>query len=310
MNVHIVVDYSYLYYKYKFQVEYGKMKRLTAVVDWLGAKTERDISAIYYSMREMESFRKNMEKDGNDVTMSICFDMKSKRKEGDSEESAKYKSNRTNKLGEDDFLNIQAVESMMSLAGYNTYRYDGFEADDLINHLVGGTKNDFDYTIIYTPDTDLTVNICENVGVMRFKATKGYTHLDPENYEEYLSAEFGCRVPYNSILLFKSTVGDKSDCVAGIKRFGPKAFDKLVDTLSSLGARWEICGVVETTKQLINHPNNGLTDIQREEALTSLEMVKLQPLDENMTLPYPNKRTSQELREKAYSPYGLTSLIL
>ena len=51
MLVHLLVDYSFLYYKYKFQLENGYMKRLTTPLEWHGTVIEKDVSQIYYSMR-------------------------------------------------------------------------------------------------------------------------------------------------------------------------------------------------------------------------------------------------------------------
>ena len=50
MKAHIIIDYSFLYYKYKFQLESGKMKRLTQLMEWHGANIEKDVSQIYYSI--------------------------------------------------------------------------------------------------------------------------------------------------------------------------------------------------------------------------------------------------------------------
>ena len=50
------------------------------------------------------------------------------------------------------------IGRLLNEAGHNTYRYDGYEADDLVTYLAQNYKDVFDYTIIYTPDKDLKVN--------------------------------------------------------------------------------------------------------------------------------------------------------
>ena len=118
MIVHAIVDYSFLYYKYKFQLDSGKMRRLTTAIDWKGAVIEKDISQIYYSIKEIEGFRRKLETAGHNVFVSVCFDMKSARKKQSDETSAdaadKYKSNRVKRLSDEDFENIQFVEKLLS----------------------------------------------------------------------------------------------------------------------------------------------------------------------------------------------------
>ena len=187
MNVHVLVDYSFLYYKYKFQLDSGRMRRLTCNMEWEGQVIDKDISQVYYSLREIEGFRRDWENKGHNVVVSVCFDMPSKRKIENTAVSEKYKSNRENKLGSDDFKNIQFAEKLLNQAGHNTYRVDGFEADDLITHIVKLYKDKFDATIIYTPDADLLVNICGNVAAMRYKSGKQYTLVTLSNFTDYLS---------------------------------------------------------------------------------------------------------------------------
>ncbi len=281
MKIHGIVDYSFLYYKYFFQLESGRMRRLTAPIEIAGEIVDKDISQIYYSIKEIEGFRRQLEQSGHDVNFSICFDMPSERTKGvneigeQTEEAAKYKSNRVKRLSEEDFKNIQYVEKLLCDAGYNTYRIEGFEADDIVNHLVATEKDNFDYTIMYTPDSDLLVNIGSKVGANRYKSKYGYCSVDINNFSEYLADEFKVtEMPYNALMLFKSTVGDKSDCIDGISKFGPKAFDKLVTHLNSLNVDWVNGGTYEHTLGLIEQCNGYLNDIQISQAINSLSMVR------------------------------------
>ena len=316
MTVHVIVDYSFLYYKYKFQLDSGRMRRLTAELrNEYGDIEEKDVSQIYYSIREIEGFRRKLEQVGHDVIVSVCFDMKSKRKdikegasEAEAEAASNYKSNRVSRLTEEDFENIRLVEKILSKAGYNTYRIDGLEADDIISYIVSEYSESFDYNIIYTPDADLLVNIKGNVGASRYKSSYGYSMVDRSTFESYCSREFKCYMPYNAIMLYKATCGDASDCIAGIKRFGPKAFDKLVKYLTEeKGVNWEECGTFEKTCELLEKCRGYLTDEQIEQAYASLSMVR--PAEIKCKIEKPTKYSDEQLRKDAYSEYGMKSLI-
>lgn len=315
MLIHGVVDYSFLYYKYKFQLESGRMKHLTAPINWKGTVIEKDISQIYYSIKEIEGFRRKLEVSGHDVFMSICFDMPSSRKqatEDTSDETAsKYKSNRVKRLDENDFENIQFVEKLLSNAGYNTYRFDRFEADDLIANLVDTYKDAFEYTVIYTPDLDMLVHISNNVGACRYKALHGYTNVDMSNFSEYIGAELKCTMPYNGLVLYKSTVGDKSDCIDGIKKFGPKAFDKLVNHLTANGVDWSLMGDWKQVDNILEQLGESgyFTADQTKQARESLSLVRPLVCEPDM-MAQPIKHSTPELREQAYMPYGMKTLVV
>ena len=309
MKAHIIIDYSFLYYKYKFQLESGKMKRLTQLMEWHGANIEKDVSQIYYSMREIESFRRHALNQWDTVVVSVCFDMPSIRNDDDTESATKYKSNRGKKLSEDDFENIQFVYDTLVRAGYNCYKYDGLEADDLVSYLVRHYKESFDATFIYTPDADLLVNVSDTVVVSRYKSGKGYTVVSMDDFTDYLSAELKCHMPYNALMLYKCTVGDKSDCIDGIKKFGPKAFDKMVDFLDQLHINWEKIGNYEGTSLVLEHLHKSgyFNDDQYRQAVESLSLVRPAVID--FEIPVPNKVSTVETRQAAYGPYSMNSLI-
>lgn len=308
MNVHIVIDFSHIYYKYMFRMEKGNLKRLNAPVEQNGVMISKDISIIYYSLRDIEGIRRSLQNLGHTVTMSICFDMVSHRKDKDKDMagSAEYKSNRVKHLNEDDYTDIQFIQSLLNIAGHNTYREDGYEADDLIHYLVTEYKNDFDYTVIYTNDKDLFTNICDNVGVMRYKITTGYSQVDKSNYEEYTLPEFKAHIPYNAISLYLSTVGDSSDVIKGINKFGPKAFDKLIDNLKSEDIDWSTCGDYNNMEIVIEKCKKYLNENQMEQLKNSFKLVQPYKLDKKLSVP--DNISTLEKRKEAYEPYNMISL--
>lgn len=309
MKVHLIFDFQFLYYKYKFALDSGRMKRLSAPVDVGGVRVEKDISQVYYALREMEGIRKRLEYGRNDVTVSICFDSKSNRKDQGTSESKAYKANRENKLNSDDFDNIDLVRQMLTEAGYNTYKLEGIEADDIIYNLVSKYKDSFDYTMIVTCDLDIGVNIQGSVGLYRFKSTSGYSAIDEAHFNEVVDAELKCHVPYNAIMLYKCTVGDKSDNIAGIKRFGPSAFNKLVDYLGSFDdIDWNGLRTKEKVAEILDKCGGYFTDEQMTQAKESLELVA-PILISSADVPFPAKKSSRELREEAYMKLNMQSLV-
>lgn len=315
MNIHLIVDYSFLYYKYKFQLDSGKIRRLKAPIEWNGTVVEKDISQIYYSLKEIEGFRRGYMRDGHNVIVSVCFDMPPKaRKDLKSEAAEKYKSNRVKRLTEDDFNNIKLVEQILKEAGHNTYRIEGYEADDIIATLVNEYHSVFDYNIIYTPDLDLIVNINENTGICRYKAMKGYTQVSSRNSREYLSTELKCNVDTNTLMLFKCTVGDKSDNIDGIKKFGVKAFDKLINyilTSNIIGdqIKSELNKAENVEKLLRSLLESGyFSNEQYKQAMDCLELVKPSISDIEIVNP-PSNISTRSKREVTYNKYRMPSLI-
>lgn len=308
MDIHVIIDFMHIYYKYFYQLRAGKIKHLSAPLDWNGSVIEKDTSLIYYPLRDIEGIRKNLELSGHDVTVSVCFDMKSKRNDIDVTGAKDYKADRPKTLGDEDFKNIDYVLKLLSEAGHNTYRIEGYEADDLVNHLCKVYKDTFDYTIIYTNDKDLLVNVCNNVGVMRFKQGKGYEQVDKSKYETYLENEFGTFIPYNAIGLFLSTVGDSADHIKGINKFGKVAFGKLITKVAQANTiDWSACGDYDKLAEVVEMCKPFLTDEQFNQMKDSFKLVSNIQVVSNLDAPV--KKSSTELRENAYRKCNMVSLI-
>ena len=309
MNIHVIFDFQFLYYKYKFQIESGRMKRLTTPVESCGVVVEKDISQIYYALREIENIRKKLENIGNNVTVSVCFDSKTSRTELGSKSSKEYKANREKKLNEEDFNNIALVRDILNRAGYNTYKLDGVEADDIVHNLVNKYSEEFDYTVIVTCDLDLGINIRPKVGLYRFKSTGGYTSIDETSFKRIVGAELKCDIPYNAIMLYKCTVGDKSDNIPGINKFGPVAFNRMINHLNYIGyTKWERCTDYREVQSILDKLEDYLSENALKQARESLSLVRPMELT-NDEVPRPTKQSSLELREQAYMKYNMKSLI-
>lgn len=308
MKLHIIVDFMHIYYKYFFQMRENRLKRLSATMTINNETVEKDTSLIYYTLRDIEGIRKELENIGHDVTMSICVDSKSARKESGVSGAEEYKANRVNRLTEEDLLNISIIQDLLKKAGHNVYKIDGYEADDIINYLVHKFSNDFDYSVIYTNDKDILINICDKVGVMRFKQKVGYTQVDMNNYEAYLEKEFGTFIPYNALGLFLSSVGDTADRIKGINKFGKVAFSKLITKVASkYKINWKICGDYAELEKVVDKCKEFLTDEQFEELKNSFALVS----NMNITgdLEFPSNKSNVNKRTEAYEPLLMVSLI-
>jgi len=309
MNLHIIVDFMHIYYKYFFQNSEGKLSKLSAPVNWKGTVIEKDTTMIYYPLRDIEGIRKNLESLGHTVTMSICFDSKSHRKDEGTESANDYKAGRTHALTDIDHENIDFIQKLLDKAGHNTYKIDGYEADDIANYLSKKCMNNYDYTVIYTNDKDLIVNVNEKVGVMRFKQYKGYTQVDMSNYEVYLEQEFGVFIPYNALGLYLSTVGDNADNIKGIHKFGKVAFKKLITKVAaSNDIDWKKCGDYNELAKVLEYCGKELNEEQCKQMVESFAMVANLKLNSELVAE-PTKHSTQELRESTYSELAMLSLI-
>lgn len=296
----------HIYYKYFFQLKAGRLTRLSTDIDGV----EKDTTLMYYPLRDIEGIRKQLENIGHDVTMSICFDSKSKR----NDESAEYKAKRASNLIDDDYANVDNIRELLTEVGYNTYKVEGYEADDLVNYLVKQYKDNFDYTVIYTNDKDILVNICDNVGVMRFKTGHGYQQIGRNNYEEVLEKEFKVFIPYNTLGLFLASAGDSADNIKGINKFGPKAFGKLITKVASThDVDFTTCGDYSKLRRVMEMCREFLTGEQYLELESCFELVANTKFNENNALAEPKSAgtidEAYKKREVAYSKYKMTSLV-
>ena len=301
-KIHLIVDFQYLYYRAFFGLKSGKLNRLSYLVDG----EEIDTSEMYYVMCNIESFRKQFQDSCKELTVSICFDSRSKRKSQDSE----YKENRDekpkeNKLTDEDHNKILKVLELCKDMGYNVYKEEGYEADDLVASLIKDYKDEYDYNVIYTTDKDLLVNICDNVGIMRYKTNlRNHIAIDKSRYQTLVSKEFKCNIPYNAIGLYLSLVGDSSDNIKGAKGFGPKAFDTFISHLQSRNVNFEALSDYDEVEKVIKENLDLLNTTKRpntaSEALHSLGLVRTMYLN----LEKPVKKDTEQSRVEALHRYG------
>lgn len=303
MRINVIIDFMHIYYKYYFELQSGRISKLSAPIEVNGITIEKDTTLIYHSLRDIESLRLQFEIEGHDTTVNVCFDSKPTiRNQIDSE----YKANRSHKLTDDDHRDVDYIMELLKKAGHNVYKKEGYESDDLVTDICQKYKDKFDFTVIYTNDKDLAVNVSDKVVVMRFKQKKGYSQIKVNNYEQYLSTEFGARIPYNSVGLYLSTKGDSPDGIKGIKGFGNKAFDNLMNKLEDRNIDWSKCGDYDYLENIMDSIKDLFSEVQFNEMKHSFKLVR--SIDPELGELQFSKSTV-ELREEAYKYLGMLSLI-
>lgn len=303
-KIHLIFDMYYLYYRYKYIIDSGKIRKLSTTIDG----NTIDTTYFYYTIRAIENEISQYMNDENEVTVSICIDSYTDRKET----SGDYKSNREGKLNDVDHYNLYVIESILRGVGYNVYKEYNAEADDLIRCLVTKYHSDFDLTYIYTPDADILVNLRDDVYVQRFKtSTKCHTLITPDNFSEIMEHEYGCRMPYNCIILFKCLCGDKSDKIPGIRGYGPKAFDRLIYSLEKDNFNFKLLVSPKNVEVLLHMKEKLITNGDKsklEEALDSLKLVESKETDITNIIPIKNKKIDEN-KKVVYGKYNFNSLI-
>jgi 5'-3' exonuclease len=277
-------------------LEKGTLRKLTY--------NDKDISYIYYNLRDIEGARQKYTKLGYDVVVHVCMDSKTKRKE----ERDTYKANRENKLSEENFSDMEITANLLREAGYDVIKVEGYEADDIIWTLTREIPSG-EYIVIYTNDSDVTINMQENVVVELYNSVKGTSEVSFNNFEEFMRGKFKSdEFKYNEVMLYKTLVGDKADNVNGITKFGPKAFDKFIVGMKPYMNGFEHCCVNEKyIEALLNKALEVrvLKEEQVAEAKDSLSLVAPRYI-ENVGLRY--MCSTPESREKAYGKYEMVSL--
>lgn len=282
----VIIDFQYIYYMYKFQVESGRVK----LSDGLG----RDTGKIYLPLREVT----RLVKKGN-VKSIICFDSKSDRKE----EFADYKANREKTLDNSDYDNIGIIRQLLENAGHSVAKENGLEADDLVYSAVMDNKDRYKINV-YTVDTDMLQLVDKNVDVCIYRQRKGYVKVTEDNFESVCLSNglFKAYVPYNLTNLYKCTVGDTSDNIKGIKGFGVAAFKKMIDEHGSY-INIEDGADYDKVKDVIN---NIFTGDKKDQALIALDMIRLRYTDIKVK---PKKANDEKMRHDSFGVYKFNSLV-
>lgn len=275
-----VVDVSAVgrYHEYNVEREEAKVRKRAAYLRY--QKVPEDVIAEKAKIREpltatikgevrntnvLYGFMKMMQTYGYDKSYVFCFDTpKNLLKQAD----PTYKKGRM-KASQEYFWQTNVFRNILMKGKFNALAKEGYEADHMIFEAVEQNYDEFDDIYVITTDKDLSALVSEKVSFIDVAYDRPDITMD--NYEEVL------KCPYNLILLKKCLCGDKSDGIAGINRFGPKAFEKFIEENHVQGdvVYKEVVPVIE---------ESNLKDEQKEQALYAAQFVL--PLDPDIDATY------------------------
>jgi len=225
---------------------------------------------------------------GTHHTWVFCFDLPGKNLLKSIDKN--YKANRV-KMGNYYFDQVNTAKKLLEEAGFTVLSKQGYEADHCIAEAVKQNYDYYDKIGVFTNDHDLTFLVDDKVSWLNVKKTYADIHMD--NY----FVQNKC--PYNSILLKKATVGDRSDGIAGIKGFGEKTYLKFMDFEGLHGTN------VRGQEENIIRNSTFLKDVQKEQALHAWSLVKPYDLDIDATA---NDVINEDILKAFFNKYKFKSL--
>ncbi len=168
-----------------------------------------------------------------------------------------YKANRKG-MPEDLLSQVNSLTDISYLLGFETFRLNGYEADDLIACIVDNFADDFSISIcIVSSDKDLKQLLSDRVFIYDALKNKVITKSDFEKEHEIKPDK------YRYVL---ALMGDASDNIPGIKGIGEKTAFGLIKEYGSLNGIYNNIDSLKKLKlkeSLLNH---------KEEAYKSLEL--------------------------------------
>ena len=271
-NKLVIVDLQYMFHRHKYRVQQFEEKNGTYMMnDSHGRETAR----LYFTLKDLAAILSTAARNGEDIV--ICMDSKSERKE----ENTDYKANRHG-LGELDAAALDNIEYVIRKSELPVMKEAGFEADDLVGAVIRNRYDEYEHILVYTPDADLCVYVDDKVSILRYKSVyskratflAAHAVITKETFSGLMSDELKTQMPYNAIMLYKCTVGDKSDNIKGITGFGPAAFGKFICNVAHAGVDITKLTTAEEVERVLNLFRPNLGDKGVNEALASLELVK------------------------------------
>lgn len=173
------------------------------------------------------------------------------------EYNPEYKKGRV-KVADDYYTGYHLAKEILRSAGFLVLSKEGYEADHLIIQAKGALSKYYDSTYVITNDKDLSVVVDDKTTWVNTVKKRG--NINRLNYEEVL----GC--PYNAIRLKKALVGDPSDNLKGVYRFGEAKFKRFVidEGIYQQNVYGKEREVIESS---------SLTREQKEQALSDLQII-------------------------------------
>lgn len=285
VDVSAVMRTKYLkYYSPSDLAFMGPRAKYTRVISYNIDGEEVNTSSIYGLMQLFSMY-------GVDNDYIFCFDAPNNLLK---QIDKNYKANRV-KMGNEYYDQVNSTYKMLTEVGFRTMFLGGYEGDHHVNKAVKDNYANYDNIAIISNDKDLSYLVDDKV--VWVDTLKKRSDITKENYPEVV----GC--PYNMIALMKAMVGDASDNIKGITRFGAKSFQKFIDQEELYGK-----DIVSKEEQIIQESVH-LTDVQKKSALDSLRLVRFQDVPETvLSEAVPTKSINTMLFKKYLEMYGMHSI--
>lgn len=259
----LIIDLQHIYYR----CWYTRDKR-----DPIISKSGRDVSHVKATFDECIKIIKDFEFHYSEDAASVCICLDSNNTPlVKKTEYPAYKANRLGRLDADNKAEIIYVAEALGRLGATVYGREGYEADDLVYSLV--EDNPDREKVIYTSDADLIMHVNETTDVWIRKAPE-YVRVKAPRYAHQVSFISSKRkvAIYNDMVLYKSCVGDSSDNIKGVAKFGDKAYEKKVQALLEANPKIVVPSDREGTLAFAK-AHMGFTDVQLEQFEHALGMV-------------------------------------
>jgi len=195
------------------------------------------------------------------------------------------------------------AEELLECLGFNTYKSDGYEADDIIGSLAKKAQEEGYEVEIYSGDRDLLQLIDKNIVVNLTK--KGLSDIKKMDEKE-LYEELG--IFPRQIIDLKGLMGDSSDNIPGIKGIGEKTALKLIKEYDNLDIilNAEIDGKlgdkIKSSKEIALESRNLATIFTKMEFPFSIEDTKFRNFECDKLRDFYKKYDLNSLLKKLPSP--------
>lgn len=247
---------------------------------------ELDISSLYSFILYLSNLVKdNLPDEDEDLRVYVCWDkrLKSDHVDWRKEVYPNYKANRS----DEDNPNREAftkivkslepiIKKILTSMGINSvYPYTS-EADDIINYLRNNLEG---RNVIFTADRDLFQCVDENTVVYNLhKKSRSYITLD--NWDEVIG------IPKEHYVKYKAIMGDISDNISGLYRYGEVKTLKLLEDWDNnkLNLTEEQMAEIEVGVKIIDLDYKPLTNtetrlvikqLERPEKISTIEIMQL-----------------------------------
>lgn len=166
-----------------------------------------------------------------------------------------YKENRVDTDDKKNILSYMSliVEFCEALGIRTIFPYD-LEADDVIKYIADKSES----ALIVSSDRDLLQLVNDHVHQLLPTIQSTVTL---ENFEDFAD------VPYEAFMFYKAILGDTSDNIAGLHRYGPVKARVLAIQCHSMGDQWDTIDTITAEQKDIIRKNIQIMDLSA--ALTS-----------------------------------------